>query len=606
MNWNLTPLYLGFEASDFKADCEKYIAMLGELEAWGASLISEKQAEDQLEAQAALKKNLEIYINLSSAIKLLGGRLMSFASLTTATNTRDSIAQGHLEQLRSLSNRGTAPQVAFKHYLKSQPTQMLLETIEQTEVLKAHKFHLQELLNQTAHLQSEGVEVVLAKLKETGSDAWSTMQGQLTSGLIVTLDIEGETKTLPLQSARNLAFNADGKIRKDGYLAELDAYSKIELASAGALNAIKGEVITETALRGFESVLDRTLFDARMQKTTLDAMLEAVKEFLPVIRNYQKTKARVLGHQNGLPFYEIHAPLSKETQAYSFDDAKKIVTESFYGFSKAHGEFAEEAFAGNWVDVAPKQGKRGGAFCSGIPAIKESRVLMNFTGSLNNVITLAHELGHGYHGRQIFKQTPLNGSYSMPVAETASIFCETILKQALLKNLRNSDASDDLMIGVLETSIQGYAQTIMDIYSRYLFETELFDRRKEGSLSVDELNQLMLSAQKQAYGDALDPEYLHPYMWVNKVHYYYAERNFYNFPYTFGLLFAKGLFAYYQKTGEAFLPQYDQLLGMTGQLSVEGVAKLVGIDITQKAFWEGGLAVVKGEIDQLEALLNKV
>lgn len=601
MNWDLTPLYQGFDTSDFQEDRVKYIGLLETFEAWGLKL--REGDADEASHQTSLKCNLENYIIQASALKLLGGRLMGFASLTTATNTRDGIAQGHLEQLKSLSNRATAPQVAFKHYLIAQPKQMLLETIEQTDSLKLHQFHLQELLKQATHMQSEAVEVVLAKLKETGSDAWSTLQGQLTSGLMVTVEIDGEKKKLPLQSTRNLGFSASEKVRKEGFLAELAAYPEIELASAAALNGIKGEVMTETALRGFESVLDRTLSDARMQRTTLEAMLDAVKDFLPVLREYQKSKARYLGHQKGLPFYDIHAPLSKETQTFSFEDAKKMVSDSFYGFSKALGDFSEEAFAGNWVDVAPKQGKRGGAFCSSIPAIKESRVLMNFTGSLNNVITLAHELGHGYHGRQIFKQTPLNGDYSMPVAETASIFCETILKQALLENMNRTNASDDVMIGILDTSIQGYAQTIMDIYSRYLFETELFDRRREGSLSVEALKEMMVSAQKQAYGDALDPDYLHPYMWINKVHYYYAQRNFYNFPYTFGLLFAKGLYAHYQQTGEAFLPQYDRLLGMTGQLSVEDVANLVGIDITEKSFWEGGLAVVKAEIDQLQLLL---
>lgn len=224
--------------------------------------------------------------------------------------------------------------------------------------------------------------------------------------------------------------------------------------------------------------------------------------------------------------------------------------------------------------------------------------MANYSNSLKNVITLAHELGHGYHGHCLKDETALNAGYPMPLAETASIFSETIVKNALLRGLAPEEKKT-----VLESTITGYGQVIVDIYSRYLFETELFRRRKEASVSVRELKEIMVESQKKAYGDGLDPEHLHPYMWVNKPHYYMPGRHFYNFPYTFGLLFAKGLYAEYQKQGDAFVPRYDELLRATGRMSVRDVAALAGIETRDEAFWRSSLSLIGEEIDTLLSIM---
>jgi oligoendopeptidase F len=291
--------------------------------------------------------------------------------------------------------------------------------------------------------------------------------------------------------------------------------------------------------------------------------------------------------------YDLFAPISNDDKKITYEEATSFIIKNFATFSPKLSAYAQMAFENNWIDVEPREGKRGGAFCSNIRPIKESRILTNFTGRLNNVITIAHELGHGYHGDNIFSESVLNSSYPMPLAETASIFCETIVKNAAIDSANEKEA-----LNILETSIQGYGQVIVDIYSRYLFETKLFETRKDKTLSVNEINTLMLNSQKEAYGDALDHDYLHKYMWINKTHYYYASRNFYNFPYAFGLLFAKGLYNLYLGDKEAFISKYDTMLRETGKNSIEDTAMIMGIDLTKKEFWTNSLNEIGKEIDK--------
>jgi oligoendopeptidase F len=254
---------------------------------------------------------------------------------------------------------------------------------------------------------------------------------------------------------------------------------------------------------------------------------------------------------------------------------------------------AKKAFDENWIDYTPRKGKRGGAFCSNIHPIKESRIMTNFTGAFGDMLTLSHELGHAYHGEVIFNESSLNSSYTMPVAETASTFCETIVNKAALKDAETKEEK----IFLLESAIQGHTAIVVDIMSRFIFERSVFEGREKTVFSAEELNDLMLDAQKQTYGDGLDSNYLHPYMWVCKPHYYSGGLSYYNFPYTFGLLFAKGLYAKYLEDKDTFVANYDRLLAATGKNKVEDVAKLMDIDVTKKDFWANSLEILKEDVD---------
>lgn len=582
-NWSLKELYDSHDSKEFENDLESLKNQISDFTKWADSIKSTSDNPIDI---------VEAYLEKSSNIVSLSSKLYTFSSLSFATESKNSKAVGNMNLLMGLMSDSTYPKVVFKKYLNNLGKESIEKLTKQSDIISEHRFHLNEILKHSEHMLGEKEEVILSKMKNTSSNAWETLQNKSTSSLMVDIELDGEIKSLPLQVVRNYGFSKDKDLRKKAYEAELKSYDKICEISASALNSIKGEVIFESDIRNFTSPLEKTLFDARMDKKTLDAMLEAIKNYLPKFREYYKRKGEILGNKNGLPFYDLFAPVGNSNMKFTYDDAKEFIVSNFNTFSKNLGDFAHMAFDKNWVDVEPKEGKRGGAFCSNIRPIKESRFLVNFTGDLNNVVTLAHELGHGYHGHNIFEENILNCTYPMPLAETASIFCETIVKKAALKK-----ADADEALAILEASIQGYGQVIVDIYSRYMFETELFNRRAESTLSVDEINDIMLKCQLEAYGDGLDPEYLHKFMWVNKVHYYYAARNFYNFPYAFGLLFAKGLYNLYLTEGDEFVKKYDHMLRATGKMSIEDVAKLMNIDVTDSKFWEASLSEIAGEID---------
>jgi pepF/M3 family oligoendopeptidase len=339
--------------------------------------------------------------------------------------------------------------------------------------------------------------------------------------------------------------------------------------------------------------MEKTLLDSRMKQETLDAMISSIREYLPKFHEYYKQKAKMLGHDSGLPFFDIFAPVGNVDMEFTFDEAREFIVNNFRTFTDKLADFTDQAFENEWIDAEMRDGKRGGAFCNNIVAIKESRVMTNYAGSLGSVKTLAHELGHAYHGYNLGKESILNTTYPMPLAETASIFNESIVLNAAIK-----EANDEEKLAILDTQITAATQVTVDILSRFIFESELFKRREDHALTVDELKEIMLEAQKEAYGDGLDHNYLHPYMWVNKPHYYYAERNFYNFPYAFGLLFVKGLYAEYLEVGDEFIPKYDKLLSVTGKMTIEDAAATVGVDVTSKKFWRNSLEMIAKDVDK--------
>ena len=367
-------------------------------------------------------------------------------------------------------------------------------------------------------------------MRINGSNAWSQLQSHLTSN--ATIEYNGETHTMT--SLRNLAYHKDPKVRKEAYEKELELYKQIEDGVAFALNSIKGEVIQTNQMRGFENPLEETLLNSRLSKASLDALLQAIENNLPNFRKYFKHKAELLGHNKGLPWEDLFAPhVVENSKEYSVEEAQAMIVDSFATFSDDLANMAKTAFEDNWVDFLPKEGKRGGAFCSNLPQIKQSRILMNFGGSISDIVTLAHELGHAYHGMMLQDNSPLNTGYTMPVAETASTFCENIVFNASLKT-----ASNDEKIMLIENSLQDLTQITVDILSRFKFEDEVIRRREHEFLDTNALQDIMLQAQKESYGDGLDESTYHPYMWVCKGHYYSASNNYYNFPYAFGGLFA--------------------------------------------------------------------
>lgn len=580
--WSLDALYKSFDSEEFKKDYESCLKEIEKIKEW---------AEENLKDTKHAARKIREYIKAVSEFDMRYTRLYSYAQLTASVDAKNEKALKVAGNLEEKSTELTKPQVNFEKWLGTVGD--IDKIISEDSYLSKFSFYLHETLQQSKYLLSEKEEVLISKMENTGSSAWERLQELLTSTLLVDITLEGEEKRLPLPVVRNLAYNKDGNIRKVAYEAELRSYLKIDESVAACLNGIKGEVITVAGLRGYKSPLEKTVLDSRMDMETLNAMLTAMKESLPYFHKYFRKKAELMGYKNGLPFYEMFAPMGDVDLQFSYEEARNYIVENFRTFSDALADFAAHAFDNRWIDAEPREGKRGGAFCENLHSIGESRILSNFDGSFSNMVTLAHELGHGYHGACLTKEEFLNSDYPMPIAETASIFCETIVKEAALKKANEEEA-----FNMLENDIADSAQVIVDILSRFLFESEVFKRRGEGALSVNELKEIMQDAQKQAYGDGLDHDLLHPYMWLCKPHYYSADYNFYNFPYAFGLLFSKGLYAEYLKRGKEFVAEYDRMLSVTGKMNLADVAKVMNIDIRKVDFWRSSVELIKKDIEK--------
>ncbi|MCL2699407.1 MAG: M3 family oligoendopeptidase [Defluviitaleaceae bacterium] len=577
MRWSLDDLYTGFDSEKFKNEFAAFEAAVSGLKEWTAeSLKDTDAAKEKIEEYIRRVREVMDYYTLSS-----------YASLVLSVDTMNERARKVSDVLDEIFTELSEPSVRFQAFVGE--LDCLDELIPQSETLTEHAFMLRTMKERYKYLLSEEEEALLAKLQTTGSNAWEALYGHLTSTL--TVDIGGEK--VPLAIARDMAHDGSAEVRKNAYDAELAAYDRIDKSLSFAINAIKGEALTTCKLRGYESPLGMSLINSHMDKETLDAMFAALRDSLPAFRKYLRKKSELLGHANGLPFYDLFAPMGEAEIKFSYDEAAEFVIKNFYGFSQRMGDFARHAFENGWIDAEPREGKQGGAFCHSLRAIKQSRMLCNFTGTLNNVLTIAHELGHAYHSFCLKDASPLNASYPMQVAETASNFCEIILTAAAVEH-----ASPEERLVILEQSISDAAQVTVDIYSRFLFESRVFESRKDGGLSVGELKEFMLDAQKEAYGDGLDHEFLHPYMWACKPHYYSADNNFYNFPYAYGMLFARGLYADYLRDKPAFVEKYDKILIATGCNDLRGVGTVAGIDVGKQDFWKSSFEIVERDISE--------
>ena len=585
MTWNLEIMYKGYDDPKYVSDNQKVLEIIKEMNELVGKL-------DVNNAVSCIEQELKLEEELNKVLS----ELFSYSSLRASTNVNDYEALGEMGKLQMVLQETVAAGVAFTKFLKEVDLDKLAED---SELIKTYLFILKSNQETASHMLSDKEEVLASRLSLVGSRSWSDLQSQLTANL--SIKVEGFEENMPLSAVRNLAYDHSEKVRKAAYEAELSAYKQVEDSVAMALNNIKREVNIMMPLRGYKDALEKTLKQSRMSKATLDAMIEAIKEEAPKFREYFKLKAKALGHENGLPFYDLFAPMGSMHKTYTIEEAKDLVLDVYGSFSKPLYDLGKEAFENRWIDVLPHEGKSGGAFCAGLDNHNESRVLTNFTGSLSDVQTLAHELGHAYHGRVVLDNAPLNRDYPMPLAETASIMCQTLMAKKMIDDM--TDPYEKLT--VVEESLQEDSQCVIDILSRYLFETKVLEQPVSRPLSAADMCSFMNEAQDQSYGDGLDPEYKHPYMWLCKSHYYSAGLNFYNWPYAFGLLFGKGLYKQYLKDKETFVKNYDKMLRNTGFMCVEDVALSMNIDVTKKDFWIESLKFIEEDIDLFEALLKE-
>ena len=574
--WSLKEFYTGLDDPAYEEDIARAENKVKELEAF-------VKAADKL----SWKEIAEQGLTLREEIELPLDRLGFYLSMRQSVESENGDIVAQLNRIMKIIADVTPFDTALDKLLAGIPD--VDELGKESTLVREYSFYLKEIQKNAEHLLPDEVEEMIAAMNLTAGSSWSRMQAYLTS--TVEVDYDGDKVTL--SQIRNLAYSPDAAVRKAAYEAELAAYEKIKDPIAFSINNIKNQVTMLSRKRGYESPLAMTLEQSRMKRETLDALMEAIRESLPVFRKYMRKKGELLGHENGLPWYDLFAPIGKSDKTYTLEEARDYLLEVFEKFSPDMSDLMRDAFDNEWIDFYPRKGKVGGAFCAGISQFKQSRILTNYDGTFNSIRTLAHELGHAFHNRQKENGRILNQGYTMPVAETASTFNEVHLGQAVM-----AEASGEERLGLLEHDLCEYTQVIVDIYSRYLFETAVFEQSQSKFLVADDLKQMMLDAQREAYGDGLDERTLHPYMWVNKSHYYRESLSFYNFPYAFGSLFALGLYALFRKEGEAFVGKYEAMLKATPCCTVEEAAAMVGIDVTNKAFWQEGLNEVAREVEE--------
>ena len=572
--WNLDPIYTGFDDSSFRADMETLKSKVAEITAFAAEL-------PNFAAQEGLTKGIALQEQFADLV----GKLAGYASLRQAANTRDSEPGSRMGQIMQLYSGVASPLAAWKDWASKLPD--LQEIVVKDENLRDYSFFFKNLADSSQYLLPGMGEEIMAKMGLSGGDAWSELQQYLTS----TVPVSYNGGTTNLSSIRNLAYDADPAVRKAAYEAELACYDRIKDPVAYALNSIKLETISDCQLRGYASPLERTLKHSDMKQETLDAMLGAMDEYLPKFWQYLKAKGKVLGHEKGLPWYDMFAPMGDASTKFTAEESREYLVNLFSEFDAELADMVARAYDNAWIDFYPRDGKAGGAFCAGVECLGESRILTNFDGMFGDVVTLAHELGHAFHNQCIKDHRPLNRDYSMPLAETASTFNECVVMASAI----GKAADKNEKIALIESQLQDATQIICDIYSRFRFEKMVLDNRSNMFMNAQTLCQFMLEAQKQSYGDGLDHNFLHPYMWVCKSHYY--GPTFYNFPYAFGGLFARGLYAQYEQEGASFVPKYKKLLFTTPIATAEDVAKVADIDLTDKNFWRAALQTIADQID---------
>jgi len=520
--------------------------------------------------------------------------LISYIYATVSTDSRHEQAQGLLSEMEDLDARISPLLARLADWVASLDVQALQAVSVE---VREHLGPLLRLQDRAIHQMSEAEEGLYAELGTTGSSAWGRLQSDLTSQLSIDVHLPSGTTSMPMAAVRGLATDGDVEVRKAAYDAEMRAWPQVAVACAAAMNSIKGEANTVNKRRNWKSPLDASLYSNSVSTATFTAMQSAIIASLPDFRRWMRVKAQLHGDTNGLSWWNLFAPLSISPGAISWDEGISLVKGAFASYSDRLAHLVDRSITEQWLDAEPREGKTGGAFCMSFVEDR-SLVLLNWSGSVDSAQTTAHELGHAYHNTQLAHRTPLQKRLPMALAETASIFCETLVVEDGLSRMQG-----DERLALLDVNLIGASQVVVDIHSRFLFETEVFARRQRRTLGVSEFNEIMLQAQADAYGDGLDQSTRHPHMWVLKPHYYGSH--FYNWPYTYGLLFGLGLYAKYQSNPDHFRENYDSVLSRAGMDTAEELGQAFGIDVTDTAFWTSSLDVLRARMVDYEKLAQK-
>ncbi|KKK33311.1 oligoendopeptidase [Mesobacillus campisalis] len=586
--WDLDVFFKGGSGSEaFAAHLEnvkKGIALFREkVEAWAH--------KGDLQSAESLKGLISLFEENAKSIRQAG----AFVSCLQAQNTSDKKATELKGKVTDLSAKFQNALLEFDMKLVEVGEQEWKQMMEDP-FLKELRFVLEERRERVAEKLPAQEEALITSLSTDGYHGWSQMYDLLVSSIKIPFMENGEEKRLSVGQAANRFSDRDRQVRERVFKEWEKAWGEKRDFFAKTLNHLGGFRLNVYEQRGWEDVLKEPLDLNRMKKETLDAMWAAISEKKQPFVDFLNRKAKLLGLDQ-LSWYDLDAPIGNAEGKMSYQEGAEFIINHFSRFGSEMAGFASMAFENRWIEAEDRPGKAPGGFHTFFPESGQSRIFMTYSGTPSNVSTLAHELGHGFHTYAMRDMHLLNRNYAMNVAETASTFAEMIVADAAIKN---ADSKEE-RLSLLEDKIQRSVALLMNIHARFMFETSFYEKRKEGIVSAEVLNQLMEQAQKEAYGDAL-AEY-HPLFWASKLHFYITGVPFYNFPYTFGFLFSLGIYAEALAGEEGYEEKYIALLKDSASMTVEALAeKHLKADLTKKEFWAKAVQLCINDVEEFLAL----
>ncbi|WP_375152560.1 M3 family oligoendopeptidase [Enterococcus mundtii] len=464
-------------------------------------------------------------------------------------------------------------------------------------------FRMNEIRRDGARLLSENEEHIINTLSLDGLNAWSSHYDTIVASVTVPFEQEGEIIELSAGQAFNkMMGDPDPEVRKQLFIAWETAWQEKAPLFTDTLNHLDGFRLSTYKLHGTTDFLQKPLEYNRLKKETLDVMWETIQKNKQPLVDYLTRKANLFGKEK-MEWQDQDAPIilgDMKEKTFTFDEAAAFIIENFNKFSPKMAEFAQDAFNKSWIEAEDRPGKRPGGYCTELPETQESRIFMTYSNSVNEVATLAHELGHAFHSSTMWDLPALNREYAMNVAETASTFAELIVADATLK----AASTKEEKINLLDTKLQNALAMFMNIHSRFIFENQFYTARQKGLVAEQEITDMMIEAQKEGYANALST--YHPYFWAAKLHFFIDDVPFYNFPYTFGYLFSLGIYAYANEQGSSFEQEYIDLLRDTASMTTEELAqKHLGVDLTKPDFWQAGINKVLEDIQNFMELTEE-
>lgn len=596
MTWDLSRYFPAFNGPEMLQFKEAICSDVAALQKTAASLpvLSAASTPDW---EAVLLQHEDVMRRMS--------HLSSYVGCLAASDARNEAFLKEEAELTLMRAEITKVRIEFLRAFKEADLESFAD-LTSRPALKDAENYLKRLREEARRAMSTDKEVLATDLGVDGMQAWGRLYDTLSSKLeFDMLFPDGTHKRLPMSQRRSFQDHPDRRVRKAAFEGGNQAWQTVEDTAAAALNAIAGTRLTLNRHRGVDHFLDIALFQAAISRKTLDAMFAALMANLEIPRRILYLKAKHMGRQS-VAWYDLGAPLDLPGQeSLSWENAKSMVGQSFTRAYPSLGDFFNrQVIAKNWVDWEPRAGKRPGGFCTSSMLSKESRIFMTYNESLGDVLTLAHESGHAYHGLMMRDMRPYARGYPMTLAETASTFGEQVLMNGMLDDPSVPDRQKAL---ILDVEIGHGAIYLLDIPVRYEFEKAFYEERPSGPLSVSRLKELMVETQRRVLGNVLEPGGEDPYFWASKLHFYITGLTFYNFPYTFGYLLSRGLYRMFENEGSKFLPKYEEFLRLAGSDTAENVVKqTVGEDIEKPDFWTAAIMSLEEPLNRLQAILPAV